>query len=171
MLDTLASAALFGNGELVAKLLKEGGDVDEISLSRTALGAASTKNFTNIVNTLLEHGATVDMFDGMGKTPLIDCAWMVKTTEVVRILLEHNVSDCSPLIGLPSGHHCSSITGAVGWEGRHLRKRDPICMCTAARHGGQSGTLLGIVDLDGLSLLINMPNFLRLALQRLSRVS
>lgn len=77
-------AEILGAESIVIATLYHGADINEMEQWRTALHVATT---TSMVQLLLDHGAQIDMEDGMiGETPLITHA-KFGHTEIVKTLL------------------------------------------------------------------------------------
>ena len=90
----LIAATFQGDGEMVAWLLDRGASVDavvtdELAEASTALMIAAEDGATDVVATLLKHGAAVNAIDGAGRTALMYAAASIDRgdTAIVDLLL------------------------------------------------------------------------------------
>jgi len=77
------TAAENGDYNKVAKLLKEGADVNDNGYGRSALAAAAEQGHQEVVKLLLKNHALVDARDSEGTTPLMHAS----TADIVNLLL------------------------------------------------------------------------------------
>ena len=108
-----------GNPDEVRRLLRLGADVNHRDAQcKTALHRAAKAGFTVTMDVLLEHGASVDIEDGKGETPLFDAIRSTiknadRKVEAIRALLE---AGADPLHVNRRGETAREVADRVGVE-------------------------------------------------------
>lgn len=120
----LMVASMMGRTNLIAKILKQGADVNETRQGgKTALLFAAQVGHNDAVRMLLEHGADADVKSGLDDWTALDSAKFTHKLDTVALLLDHGADMGQNPLVIPAIHGSIDMLELLVSRGADVNQR------------------------------------------------